>query len=126
MAGNRQQAAGGGASGLLSRLPAGKAVCSRLRAGILARPVTTRWLLAGPGALLAALLFMAATPVWMPGGAAGIDNIVYPVILAPLFWVLAFTYACLEENLPRGAVVIAAVIVLQSVLIAAFLAAVSA
>lgn len=125
MTGNPQHAAGGGAIGLLSRLCAGP-LALRLRAGIEARPVMTRWLLAGPGALLAALLFMAATPVWMPGGAAGIDNIVYPVVLAPLFWVVAFTYACLEENLPRGAAVIAMTIVLQSVLITAFLAAASA
>jgi len=89
----------------------------RLRTAIQAHPATTRWLLAGPGALLAALLFMAATPVWMPGGSAGIDNIVYPVILAPLFWVVAFTYTCLEENLPRGAAVVAAAIILQSALI---------
>lgn len=93
----------------------------RMRALVLAHPVATRWLLAGPGALLAAVLFMASVPVWLPGGSAGIDNIVYPVILAPLFWAVAFIYTCLEENLPRGASVIAAAILLQGLMVAAAL-----
>lgn len=90
----------------------------QMRAAVLARPVATRWLLAGPGALLAAILFMAAMPVWMSGGTAGIDNIVYPIVLAPLFWAIAFTYTCLEENLPRGVAVISAAILLQGALVA--------
>lgn len=98
----------------------------RMRAAVLAHPVATRWLLAGPGALLAAVLFIASVPVWLPGGAAGIDNIVYPVILAPLFWAVAFIYTCLEENLPRGAAVIAAAILLQGIVVAAALVAGSA
>lgn len=81
-------------------------------------PVTARWLLAGPGAVLAALSFMCAMPVWLPAGAAGVNNIAFPLILAPLFWAVAFTYACLEENLPRGAAVILGSSVLQAAAVA--------
>jgi len=76
-----------------------------MRLAVAEHPLATRWILAGPGALIAALLFMAAMPVWLPAGEAGINNIVYPVVLAPLFWAVAFIYACLEENLFRGAAV---------------------
>lgn len=65
------------------------------------RPLLSRWLLAGPGALVLSLLFVMAMPVWLPAGAAGVDHIVWPVVMAPLIWAMAFTYACLEENLPR-------------------------
>ena len=68
-----------------------------------ARPVTTRWLLAGPGALLAALATMSVMPLWLPRGAAGVTNLAFPIILAPLIWAVAFFYACLEENLVRAA-----------------------
>lgn len=81
----------------------------RLAAAISARPVLMRWILAGPGALIAAILTMAAMPVCLPAGAAGVDNLVYPIILAPLIWAVAFMYAVLEENLPRGLAVAAGV-----------------
>lgn len=82
-----------------------------------AHPRSTRWLLAGPGAVAAALAFMCAMPVWLPAGQAGVNNIAYPLILAPLIWAVAFTYACLEENLPRGAAVILGSTLLQAALV---------
>lgn len=85
---------------------------------IRARPVATRWLLAGPGALFAALAAMAAMPVWLPPGAAGIDNIALPILLTPLLWAIPFFYACLEENLPRGVVVTLVAILSQAALAA--------
>ena len=84
-----------------------------------ARPKLTRWLLAGPGALLAALLFMTSMPVWFPAGTAGVNNIVLPLVLAPLFWAAAFTYTCIEENLPRGTAVIISAIVVQMLVVGA-------
>ena len=48
---------------------------------------TRRWIriaFAGPGAVLIALIMMAGMALWLPGGAAGIDNLVLPLILAPL------------------------------------------
>ena len=44
----------------------------------------TRILLAGPGAVLVALVVMAGMPLWLPGGAAGVDNLVLPLVLVPL------------------------------------------
>lgn len=90
----------------------------RLVAVIERRPLLTRWILAGPAALIAAMLSMAAMPVWLPSGVAGIDNIVYPIILAPLIWAVVFMYAVLEENLPRGLAVAAAVILVKGTIVA--------
>lgn len=90
----------------------------RAVAAIQARPVATRWLLAGPGALLAALATLAAMPVWLPPGRAGIDNIALPIILTPLLWAIPFFYACLEENLPRGVAVLGAATLVQAAIAA--------
>lgn len=88
----------------------------RAAAAIWRRPVLTRWLLAGPGALLAALATMAAMPVWLPGGRAGIDDIALPILLTPLLWAAPFFYACLEENLPRAVVMMLGATLAQAVL----------
>src|SRR5687768_1259076 len=81
-------------------------VSAALAGAIRARPVTARWLLAGPGALAAAVATMMAMPVWLPAGAAGVGNIAVPMILAPLLWAVPFFYACLEPNLARAAAVL--------------------
>lgn len=82
------------------------------------RPVLVRWLLAGPGALAAAILGMAAMPVWLPAGAAGVDNIVYPIVLAPLVWTMTFLYALLDTSLPRTTAVVAVLILANGILVA--------
>ena len=74
---------------------------------IAAHPKRTRWLLAGPGVAVTALLLTAALPVWLPSGAAGVNHIAYPLVLAPLVWVVLFLYACLEERVVRCAAVVA-------------------
>ncbi len=74
-------------------------------------------MLAGPGAFLLALVSMAATPVWLPEGSAGVDNVVLPVILAPLIWVIAFVYTCLEERLPRCAAILTSGIGVQAMIL---------
>lgn len=89
----------------------------RAAAAIERRPVLTRWLLAGPGALAAALAIMSAMPIWLPAGAAGVDNIVYPLVLAPLIWAVAFHYTILEERLVRGVAVAVGVILSQGALV---------
>jgi hypothetical protein len=90
----------------------------RLAAALRARPVATRWVLAGPVALAAAVATMTAMPVWVPPGAAGVDEIVYPMVLVPLLWAVPFFYACLEENLVRGAMVLGGAAVGQGALVA--------
>ena len=81
-------------------------------------PVLTRWLLAGPGALLAALATLMAMPLWVPPGAAGVNDVAFPIILTPLLWALPFFYAVLEENLVRGTLVLGLAILVQGVAIA--------
>ena len=81
-----------------------------------------RWariLLAGPGAILVTLALLAGMPLWLPGGAAGIDNIAFPLVLAPLIWALLFFHACLDRRLARVALVAAALFAVHAGLIAA-------
>ena len=66
---------------------------------------------------------MMAMPVWMPAGAAEINDIAFPILLAPLLWAAPFFYACLEENLVRGVLVMLGAIVVQAALVAVAMAA---
>ncbi|BAV65444.1 hypothetical protein [Sphingobium cloacae] len=77
-----------------------------------------RILFAGPGAVLAALVIMAGMPLWLPRGAAGIDNLVLPLVLAPLIWAALFFHACLDRRLGRVVAVAIALIVLHGGLVA--------
>jgi hypothetical protein len=86
-----------------------------------ARPVAARWLLAGPLALLAALATMAAMPLWLPAGAAGVNDIALPILLTPLLWAVPFFYACLETNLTRCTLSLLGLTLLQGGLVAASL-----
>jgi hypothetical protein len=76
------------------------------RGWVEAHPRLTRWCLAGPGALVAALAFTLSMAVWFPAGAAGVNHIAWPMVLAPLNWGGLFTYACLVDDLFRGATVV--------------------
>lgn len=78
-----------------------------------ARPTLVRWLLAGPGAILAALATMAAMPLWLPAGAAGVDDIALPILLMPLLWAVPFFHAVLAPNLVRASAILSAVILVQ-------------
>lgn len=60
---------------------------------------------AGPGAIIVALVIMAGMVLWLPQGAAGIDNLVMPLILLPLIWAALFFHACLDSRLGRVALV---------------------
>lgn len=75
--------------------------------------------LAGPGAVIIALVVMAGMSLWLPGGAAGIDNLVLPLILVPLIWAALFFHACLDQNLRRVALIAGALFVLHAALITA-------
>ncbi len=69
---------------------------------------TRKWIricFAGPGAVIVALVVMAGMALWLPGGAAGIDNLVLPLLLVPLIWALLFFHACLDARLDRVALV---------------------
>lgn len=89
----------------LSRPPLASRRCARI-------------LLAGPGAIGVTLALLAGMPLWLPGGAAGIDNLVVPLVLAPLIWAALFFHACLDHNLARVALVAGALFLIHGALIA--------
>lgn len=91
-------------------------------AAIRARPLLARSILAGPVALVCAIATLGAMPLWLPAGAAGINDIAFPILLAPLLWAVPFFYAVLEEDLVRGSLVLGAATAVQAGLIAAALA----
>lgn len=77
-----------------------------------------RVLLAGPVAIIVSLTLLAGMPLWLPGGAAGIDNLVFPLVLAPLIWAILFFHACLDRSLARVALVAAALFLIHGGLVA--------
>lgn len=86
-----------------------------------------RWariLLAGPGAIIVTLTLLAGMPLWLPGGAAGIDNLAFPLVFAPLIWAMLFFHACLDRRIARVALVAAALFLIHGGMVASrFLAA---
>jgi hypothetical protein len=66
---------------------------------------------------------MMAMPVWLPAGAAGINDIAFPILLTPLLWAAPFFYACLEPDLVRGTLVMLGAILVQGALVAFAMAA---
>ena len=80
-------------------------------------PAAARWILAGPVALLAAILFMAAMPLILPPGAGGIDHLVMPVVLFPLIWAIEILYPVMTSRLDRAAGLLYAAILVQSVVV---------
>jgi hypothetical protein len=77
-----------------------------------------RTMLAGPGAIVVALVTMAGMTRWLPGGAAGIDNVVLPLVLAPLIWAALFFYACLDPKVSRVAIVSGVLLIVHGALVA--------
>jgi hypothetical protein len=79
----------------------------------------TRILFAGPGAVVVAVVVMAGMALWLPGGAAGIDNLVLPLILVPLIWAALFFHACLDRRLARVVIVAVGLLLVHGGLVAA-------
>lgn len=82
------------------------------------RRLWLRILVAGPLVFLTAVLTMAGGALWLPQGAASIDNVVLPVVLFPAIWAVLFFYACLDRRLGRASAVVGALFVLHAGLIA--------
>ncbi|MFC3309731.1 hypothetical protein [Blastomonas aquatica] len=82
-----------------------------------ARDTMLRWIMAGPLALVAAVVTMASMPLWLPVGAAGIDNLIFPILLFPALWAVFFLYALIEARPVRGTAIITAIILTNSALI---------
>jgi hypothetical protein len=49
-----------------------------------------------------AVLVMCGGALWLPKGAAEIDNLVLPVVLFPLIWAALFFYTMLDRRLARA------------------------
>lgn len=77
-----------------------------------------RILLAGPGAIVVTLALLAGMPLWLPGGAAGIDNLAFPLVLAPLIWSMLFFHACLDRSIARVAAIAAALLLIHGGMVA--------
>lgn len=86
-------------------------------AGWPARDTVLRWIMAGPLALIAAVVTMASMPLWLPVGAAGIDNLIFPILLFPALWAVFFLYALIEARPARGTAIITAIILTNAALI---------
>lgn len=81
------------------------------------KQTVTRWVLAGPLTLIAAILAMAATPLWVPAGESGVDNIVMPIVLFPAYWVVFFCFALMMNNVWRATGVVLALSVVHGYMI---------
>jgi len=77
-----------------------------------------RILFAGPGAIIVAVAVMAGMTRWVPRGAAGIDNLVLPLVLAPLIWAGLFFHACLDRSVARIAFIATGLLVVHGGLVA--------
>lgn len=66
------------------------------------RPDVMRVFLAGPVALIGAVVLMAAMPLWLPRGAGGIDNLILPILLLPGLWALLFFHALMARNVRQA------------------------
>lgn len=82
------------------------------------RRLWMRCFLAGPVAIIVALTLLAGMPLWLPGGAAGIDNLAVPLVLAPLIWAGLFFHACLDRSLTRVAMIAGALFLVHGGLVA--------
>lgn len=76
-----------------------------------------RIIFAGPGAVVVAIVMMAGMTLWLPEGAAQIDNLVLPLVLAPLIWAGLFFHACLDRKLGRIAFVAVGLLVVHGGLV---------
>ena len=79
---------------------------------------SARFWLAGPVTFIAAICVMAGGAVWVPKGQAEVDNIVLPLVLFPVIWVVLFFYGCLTTQVKRAYKIIGGVVIVQMVLIA--------
>lgn len=78
-----------------------------------------RVLLAGPLAFIAAGLIMGGGALWLPEGAAKIDNLVLPIVAFPAIWAVVFFYACLDRRIGRAYLVVLAAALVNAAMIAA-------
>jgi undecaprenyl pyrophosphate phosphatase UppP len=79
----------------------------------------SRGILAGPVAFVTSAVVMTGGALWVPKGAASIDNIVLPIVVFPAIWAALFFYTCLDRKLMRAWIVTLALLIVNSAMIAA-------
>lgn len=62
----------------------------------------SRGVLIGPVVFMTSAAVMAGGALWVPKGAASIDNIVLPIVFFPAIWAALFFHACLDRSLWRA------------------------
>lgn len=72
-----------------------------------------RWILAGPVAIVVALLTLMGMPLYLPPGVGNVDNLILPLVLLPVVWSALFFHAILDRSLARVAAVTASVAALN-------------
>lgn len=82
------------------------------------RRLWPRIVLAGPLTVICSVLVMCGGSLWLPKGAARIDNIVLPIALFPAIWAVFFFYASLDRRLGRAYAVIVGLSLLHAAAIA--------
>ncbi len=75
-------------------------------------------LLSGPVALIVSLVVVLAVPLWYPPGPGRVDNLVLPVLLFPLVWVILCVHACMDRRLLRISLVMLALFIINGSMIA--------
>lgn len=63
--------------------------------------LAARFILAGPVAAGMTVLVLAGMPLWLPKGAGGVDNLVWPLVILPAIWAVLFFHAVLDRSLLR-------------------------
>ena len=87
-------------------------------AGHARRSLILRWILAGPVALVAAILTMAAMPMWLPQGEGGVNHLAFSVVLFPAIWAVYLMYVLLEERMKRAAIVMSVLVLANAIPVA--------
>lgn len=84
-----------------------------------ARPLrrALRVLLAGPFVLITSVATVCGSALWLPPGAAGINQLMLPMILFPVTWASLFLHACLDRLLSRALAVQLALLCSSAVLL---------
>lgn len=90
----------------------------RVNGGIAARPTLMRWIMGGPVCIIASFLIMMGMAYYIPPGAAKLNNIAIPLVIAPLIWVIVFTYVCVTENVTRMVWVVSGITIVHFLILA--------
>ncbi|MEM8774663.1 MAG: hypothetical protein AAGF53_06490 [Pseudomonadota bacterium] len=77
----------------------------------------SRWLLAGPGALIAAILAMGGSTQWVPSGPAEIDHFMFPLLLFPGIWAFFFFIAIMFDHVWKASILILGITAIHAYLV---------